>query len=344
MRRPLMRRPTLVLSTLLALAGCATFLPVSDLGDGQTGLIAFETVTPADREVLLGREGTTRANIWGELRVPSRAMPRMPAVVLIHGSSGVGTGMSWWTRDLNALGVATFVVDSFSGRGITETATDQSRLSFGAMIADAYRALALLATHPRIDRDRIALMGFSRGGIVALYASLERFRRAYGRDELRFAAHLPFYPACNIRLLEDEDVNDRPIRVFHGEADDWTPIEPCREYVDRLRAAGKNVQLFSYPGAYHAFDVPVLPESLYLPRVTTARGCRFEERERGVVVEQDSGQPADYTLPCFSRGATLGHHPTARAAAVRTVTAILRDVFRLEPADAGPNAVPERSR
>jgi dienelactone hydrolase len=179
---------------------------------------------------------------------------------------------------------------------------------------------------------------------VALYASLERFRRAYGRDGLRFAAHLPFYPACNIRLLEDEDVSDHPIRIFHGEADDWTPIGPCRQYVGRLHAAGKDVQLFSYPGAYHAFDVPVLPESLYLPRVTTARGCRFEERERGVVVEQDSGQPADYALPCFSRGATLGHNPAARAAAVETVTAILRDVFALDGGQIGRNAVPKPSR
>jgi hypothetical protein len=102
--------------------------------------------------------------------------------------------------------------------------------------------------------------------------------------------------------------------------------------------------MFSYPGAYHAFDVPGLPASLYLSRVTTARGCRFEERERGVVIERDSGQPADYTLPCFSRGATLGHNPAARAAAVETVLALLRDVFELERGDARQNAVPEPSR
>lgn len=87
-----------------------------------------------------------------------------------------------------------------------------------------------------------------------MYASLRRFQRMHGPAGVEFAAYLPFYPACWTTYIEDEQVSEGPIRIFHGTADNWTPIEPCRKYVERLRKRGKDVQLIEYPGAYHAFD------------------------------------------------------------------------------------------
>ncbi|MGI9166836.1 MAG: acetylxylan esterase [Pyrinomonadaceae bacterium] len=83
-----------------------------------------------------------------------------------------------------------------------------------AIIVDSYRALSLLATHPRIDPKRIALMGFSRGGGVALYASLRRFQRLHGPAGLEFAAYIPFYANCGITYLDDEDVTDSHLQLF----------------------------------------------------------------------------------------------------------------------------------
>ena len=81
-------------------------------------------------------------------------------MVVVHGSSGVLQNEWEWAKRLNELGVATFVIDNFTGRGVTETATDQSRLSPSADAAGALAALRLLATHPAIDpqadrRDRL---------------------------------------------------------------------------------------------------------------------------------------------------------------------------------------------
>lgn len=55
-------------------------------------------------------------------------------------------------------------------------------------------ALAVLGRHPRIDPERIAVMGFSKGGFAALYSSLRRFARMHGPAGLTFAAHVAFYP------------------------------------------------------------------------------------------------------------------------------------------------------
>jgi dienelactone hydrolase len=129
--------------------------------------------------------------------------------------------------------VATFLVDSFSGRGIFNTINDQSQLDTLPMMVDAYRALAVLAQHPRIGAARIAVMGFSKGAVAAAYSSNERFRKLYGLANVRFAAHIGLYTPCNTTYHGDDKLTGKPIRLFHGQADDWVPIQPCRNNVER---------------------------------------------------------------------------------------------------------------
>src|ERR1035438_5132182 len=217
---------------------------------------SFETATLTDRQFLTGGNIRTSARIAGELRLPAGAA-RVSAIILLHGSAGIGANVDRWANQVNDIGIAAFLVDSFTGRSILQTVTDQSQLGSLAMIVDGYRALDLLSKHPGIDASRIVVMGFSKGGFAALYASLKRFRRMYGSPGVEFAAYVPFYPACNTTYLEDEQVSERPIRIFHGSADNYVPVEPCRKYVERLRRAGVDVQLHEYTGAHHAFDNPL---------------------------------------------------------------------------------------
>jgi predicted peptidase len=72
----------------------------------------------------------------------------------------------------------TFLVDSFTGRGLTGVVNDQAQLGRLVQVFDSFRALELIAKHPRIDPGRIAAMGFSRGGQGVLYASVKRFMQA----------------------------------------------------------------------------------------------------------------------------------------------------------------------
>jgi dienelactone hydrolase len=74
----------------------------------------------------------------------------------------------------------------------------------------------------------------ARGGQATLYASLNRFQRMYGPEGATFAAYLPFYTPCFTTDIDDADVSDKPIRLFHGAADDYVPVAPCRAYVERV--------------------------------------------------------------------------------------------------------------
>ena len=222
----------------------------------RTEVRPIETLTLTDQQFLTGDKSGKAAVIAGELRLPQGASGRLPAVVLMHGSGGAGAREEFWSKTFNEMGIASFLVDSFSGRGLTSVSANQAMLGRFNMILDAYRAHANLSAHARIDRSRIALMGFSRGGQTALYASLKRFHQAWD-PEVAFAAYIPLYASCNPTLIGDTDVSGVPIRMFHGSADDYVPVAPCRAYVERLRAAGNDVRLTEFADAHHAYDNPL---------------------------------------------------------------------------------------
>jgi dienelactone hydrolase len=307
----------LVYTSLVALAaGASTGLNAQV---ARMEIHSFQSTTLTDQEFLSGHKEGKPVTLAGELRLPRPGTDRLPVVILVHGSGGVSGYVTDWEQDLNAMGVATFVIDSFTARGITRTNEDQSQLGRLAMIVDAYRALDLLAKHPRIDPARIALMGFSRGGQAALYASVKRFQRMHGPAGHEFAAYIPFYPGCNTTFRDDEDVANKPIRLFHGGADDYVPVAPCRAYVERLKAKGKDVQLTEYPGAGHVFDWQALKKPMKLEKAQTTRQCELAEAQGGVIVNAKTNQPFTYADPCVEYGPTIAYDEKASTEARKAI-------------------------
>lgn len=287
-------------------------------------VIPFESLTLTDQEFLVGREDGKPVTIAGELRLPRSGNERFPLVILLHGSGGVGNYVLDWENEFLALGVATFVIDSFAARGIVNVNDDQSQLGRLAQTEDAYRALALLARHPRIDPSRIMLMGLSRGGQNALYASLTRFQRMHAdASGAHFAAYVAFYPDCTYAYRDDEDMVSQPVRVFHGTDDNYAPVAPCRAYVERLKAKGKDIRLMEYPGAGHVFDGRAFKPPMKLPQAQTMRNCRWVEGENGQIFNAKTKQPFSYNDPCVERGATIAYDETAAKAARRAVAELV---------------------
>jgi acetyl esterase/lipase len=122
-------------------------------------LYGIPSLTISDQQFLTGDANGTQVTVAGELRV-AQATGRLPVVVLMHGSGGVGATTEAWVHHFNAMGISTFVIDGFTGRGLTTVSPNQALLGRLNLIVDVYRSLDILAKHPRVDPERIVLMGF----------------------------------------------------------------------------------------------------------------------------------------------------------------------------------------
>jgi dienelactone hydrolase len=320
------KNPVVVAVTLLLLTG----LPSWSQAQLRIEVRPFESMTMTGDAFLRGEPGKPVV-VAGELRIPKPGTDKLPAVIFAHASGGINAGIDRWAQELNSIGVAVFLVDSFSGRGMSSVPPDPSNDSVMWMIVDAYRALGMLAQHPRIDPQRIAIMGWSTGGPVALYSSMERLWRAYGPPNIQFAAHIGFYGSCAVVYRDEEKVTGKPIRVFHGTADDLELIEPCRAYVARLKKAGADVALNEYPGVQHAYDWVMFKEPLKLPQARTVRNCSLVEGERGQLVDTKTGKPYDPNVSCTDRGGTLLYNEPAAVATTAAVKEFLTTTFGLKP-------------
>ena len=294
----------------------------------RTEIYPIKSRTVTASQFLNGKIDGAEVTIAGELRIPRFGEDRFPAVVLVHGSGGVASNVTDWAIELNRQGFVVFILDSFTGRGITNTMADQSQISTYAMLNDAYRALEILSNHPRVDPKRIAILGYSKGAFASLYSSMQRFNDNFAPKGVRFAAHIAFYGGCETTYIDDMKLTGAPIRLFHGLADDYVPAAPCIDYVQRLKAAGADVELFKYAGAHHAFDTR-LPGAIPLPQAITIRKCKLAERPLGTIVNIETGKPLALTDTCIERGVTIAPDGAALEAARKEVVAFLKSHFKM---------------
>jgi dienelactone hydrolase len=259
--------------------------------------------------------------ISGELRFPSGTGP-FPAVILAHGCGGSGGADVAWAVALREWGYATLVLDSFRGRGLTEVCTAPRALSGTQRIPDAYGALRILATHPKIDARRVALMGFSHGDILTLGASTVWAKEAYapaGRPGFR--AFFPFYSYCSTVYPERQRIS-APLRIHMGELDDWLPVGPCIRLADSLKASGQDASITVYAGAHHSFD-NVGRGFLRLPNVINPSRCTTEIPSIAGPFPNPNEAAA-----CLTTGATVAWSPEATEQARGNMRAQLAEVLK----------------
>jgi dienelactone hydrolase len=165
-----------------------------------------------------------------------------------------------------------------------------------------FGSLKYLATRPGIDPKRITVAGFSFGGMLALMSATRWANDTYGKPDLRFAAHAPFYPVCwlfkaNLQSRQSPvpsvawlEWTGAPIRIFAGAADDYDDRDPdaCQDFVNAIPEAQR--QAFSvrvYPDASHGWDQP-MGASFYVKSACKGKGCYNRNSPDRTITEQST--------------------------------------------------------
>lgn len=236
------------------------------LGTALALLLAASQAEAADpAKVQVQSLHRDKAMLTGYLLKPETAGPG-PTVLLLHGCSGPLTSKGQiasreraWMNLFVSKGWAVLLLDSFNPRGFASICTNGARPLTAEKDRpyDAYGALAWLRAQDFVDKDRVAIMGWSHGAMTTLAAISEQMIKEVGWTQPGFLTAVAFYPGC-IELNKTKYVNHVPLLMQLGEKDDWTPAKNCVAMAKAAqgRPGHQPIEVDVYPGAYHAFDNP----------------------------------------------------------------------------------------
>lgn len=278
---------------MLALPPCRE--PLQHLAEGDEGLLVFRSVhRPGGQS--LHTDGRP-IDVAGELWLPEGPGP-FPAVIYMPSIRGYDEEIRRRRHLYLERGWAYFAVDPFGARKGERSGICQ------AAVIDAYRALDLLSTHPDIEADRIAVSGFSCGGMAAQLTSYEPIRDAVLDQPLSFRAHVAKGPFCNVYRDDENGVRYGPgaLLVAIGEHDYLSTPEHCRRLIDDVRRTGGESELVILAGASH--DLSGSRPLRYDRDKINWHRCKMSIGADGSMQDQ-RGRPFHRTQ-CYRNGAYVG--------------------------------------
>jgi acetyl esterase/lipase len=239
-------------------AAAAIGNPLRAFAGAQTAATAPVKV---EKDVVVGKDGGTelRCDVY---RPPAGTEKHM-ALLHLHGG-----GFARGSKDTLGPKLA-----PITARGYLSVALEY-RLSgvakWPAQLEDIKTAIRWVRANAgslAIDAKRIAAVGYSAGGHLALYAA--------GAADIQLAACVAFYPVVelskeNVLALLQPGSDDAAVRaaspinyvkadfpptiIFHGLADVTVPPESSEHLLQQLRQAGVPSELHTFAGVPHEFD------------------------------------------------------------------------------------------
>jgi dipeptidyl-peptidase 4 len=229
-------------------------------------------------------DGTT---LYGRLLLPSDtpASGKVPLIVHLYGGPAGQTVLKQpedpFDEILSRKGFAIFSVDNRGTPGRDRKFQTAIRHEFGTIeLKDQLTALDQLFTeYPQLDKDRMAIWGWSYGGSMTLYAMThsDRFRAGVSvapvTDWLNYDS---IYTERYMGLLKDEaksyaqyDMTKAAanlhgaLLLVHGTGDDNVHFQNSVQMIDALITAGKQFRLMIYPNKTHGISGSEAREHLF---------------------------------------------------------------------------------
>ena len=280
--------------------------------------VSFLSANPFSfKDIIENLDNQDEQEVFGLLTLPFEVSEgqKIPLIIGVAGSLGWGSHHQEYLEMYRSMGIATFEINSFKSRGVTSTVGTQVDVTTAMMILDVYKAFEVLSKHPNIDKDKVALTGWSLGGGVTLFSGWKPLKDAINTD-LKFSAKLAFYPPC-FAIPNKIDFEDVPTHILIGELDTWTPAQACVEFESIMKENSYNFNVTVYDDSYHSFDRDSgvsIKEDAY-----DFSECRLKIRDDGAVLMNFLNIPMNSPLLqkiglsfCAKRGPKFGGNSISR--------------------------------
>ena len=214
--------------------------------------------------------------LYGELLLPPQAAGKVPLIVHIYGGPAAQVVRNEWggaTELFHEImvqrGFAIFSVDNRGTPGRDRKFQTAIRREFGEVeLHDQVTALdQLFAQYPQLDRDRVAIWGWSNGASMTLYALThsEMFKAGvavapvtdwHNYDSI-YTERYQGLPQDHGKGYEDmalpkqADKLHGSLLLVHGTSDDNVHFQNTVQMVDALIKASKQFHLMMYPNKTH---------------------------------------------------------------------------------------------
>lgn len=258
--------PRLALVLAAALAGpgaIAQLAPAAAAPVGETKGAALAHTAESSRGAISGAQVALPASVTGgapylgPLRgAPTQVKARVPVVVFMHGSSGLGLkAIGEWQQWLASLGVASLAPDSFAlpDRLTYKSPIDKATYEriHALRLSEVALAVQALPTLPWADASRLLLAGTSEGApAVARYTGAE------------FAGRILYSWSCENNYFVEQHRTalpaDRPVLnvmsstdVFFSPSNAWLGNPAAKGHCGDALASNKQASVVLIPGAPH---------------------------------------------------------------------------------------------